>query len=282
MNTRWILIPVLFAILLPLNACSSPEEKAAHSLLEKAHIEYTNGAYDIAIQLLDSIHMTYPTLIKERQRALALSQEVKFAKSTADSARVAPMLEEAVQSLEKMHRYFSELSYPDLPDETILRYKGLDASSNPRQPFLDAYLEHNGRLQLIAGCASRKLQRIEYITALETRGDTYVSSDTIPYEGGRNYRFTSDNLVFERLTLSTDAGKRIAAFIATIPISTPIRVTFFSGTGEKKHSFVLSQKERTAIKGCYDYFSTYVSIKDMEDILNKHEQRRLRYNLAKV
>lgn len=269
-----ILISVLSLALL-VSSCASDEEKSAQSMIQQARTDYTQGSYDSAIQILDSLQVTYPTLVEVRKEAFALAQEIKLAKSTADSARVAPMLEEAVALLEEKYRDFRELKYPGMPDETILRYNGIDASSATEQPFLDAYLDHDARLQLIAGCSAPQLQGVEYITVEETGGGTYVPSDTIPYDGGRNYRFTVDGRNYERLTLSTEAGARIAALVADTPDTTPIRVTFYLSSGKKGQSFSLPNNARAAIKGCYDYFSTYISIKNMEDVLQKHEQRRL-------
>lgn len=270
----------LIIFMVALTACTSGEQKAARSMIKQAESQYTQGAYDTAIHLLDSLHTTYPSLVKERKEALALAQEIKLAKSTADSARVAPMLEQSIALLERMHQDFKEVKYPDMPDETILRYKGIDASADTNSPFLDAYLDHDGRLQLIAGCAAHRYQGVEYITVQETAGNTFVASDTIPYDGGRNYRFAVDGRAYERLTLSLEAGVRVAALISDTPGDTPIRVTFFNTAGREAQRFVLSERSRMAVKGCYDYFSTYVSIKDMEEVLNKHEQRRTRHYMA--
>lgn len=270
---------ILFISSLFLCSCLSKEEKAAEKWLQDTQQLLSRQEYDLALALIDSLHLKYPTLVKIRKEALLLEKEIKLKKSTSDSAKVAPLLVKMKMELDSLIPLFYKDTIPDMPEETILRYKNHDPiKKDPSLPFLDAYLEQNGRLQVIAGCSGSATRNIEYIEVEEQASQTKVNSDTILYDGGRNYRYTDLGITYERLTISTSAGERIASLIANTLPKAKIKVTFYLKGNKPSISFYLPESSKKAISVSYHMYRTYVDIRTIEDILDKHKRRKEMYS----
>ena len=213
--------------------------------------------------------------METRKVALHLQQLVRTATAKRDSIRMSSLAEEGVARLDSLQRLFKLIEYPRMPDENILRYKGYDPSAaNPEANFLDAYIKADGKIQLIAGTSAPKAQGVTYLRLMEEAGGTYVLSDTIPYDKALNYRFRTGGVTHERLTLSLEASERLGAFVHATPTSSAIRASF----GPQGAAFMLSKTAREAIAATYEYFRTYVAIKNAEGRLDAATARAAHFD----
>lgn len=257
---------LLLPLLLPLlGGCVSREERAAKLLLAEAQIAYSDSDYHRSLTLLDSLHRTFPGAVESRKVALRLQQLARSGEARLDSLRSSALAAEGVARLDSLGRLFKLIEYSGMPEENVLRYRGYDPSAgNAQADFLDAYIEADGRLRLVAGTSAPQAQEVTYLRLQEAAGGTFVLSDTIPYDRALNYRFRAGGVTHERLTLSLAASERLGRFVRETPADDPIRASF----GPRGKSFTLSKAAREAIAATCLYYSTYVAIKEAEGRLD--------------
>lgn len=273
--------PLLLLSMLLLLSCESRETKDAKALIAEARALQSRGEDEEAIRILDSLQRSCPQAVKQRREALALSRDLHLRISTADSAQSAMSMSELTAELERRQGEFVTITTPDMPDETLLRYRGYDPSRAVGEPFLDTYIQSDGQIEMVGGYTAAKARDIVSLR-VEAEDGTYAVSDTIPYDGGRNYRFGDDGRTFHRLTLSLGAAERVARFVASSSSARSLRVSFDDGRGARVGSFTLSSDARRSISETYAFYATYVEIKNLEEKLSKHEARKMIYHRQKL
>lgn len=276
MGKKEILLLLSLTLFL-LTACESTETKGAKKLLQEAEVGYQQERYEDALQMIDSLHKTFPGAVKQRQAALELSRAARLAQGVRDLAYIQPRLEAALHAADSMYQAFELVEAPSMPDENIIRYKGYNPASQPDAPFLDIYIDYHGRLDLVAGISAGGKLGSHCIGISESLGGTHIQSDTIPYDGGMNYRYETLGRHYERLTFSEERAAELASFVASSPAESSLRVEFGLESGKKGPSFVLSKNARKAISETYAYYAMMKSIEEMQLQLNRHEKRKERY-----
>lgn len=243
MNKRSIYILSIGTLLL-LSACESKERKGASAMLDTASQYYQQEAYEEALQLLDSLNKVYPKEVEAREQALALSREVRLARSRRDSLAIIPRMQALIQYTDSLYREFSLVEAPGMPDENIIRYKGYDPSSaNPQDSFLDCYIASDGTLELIAATSGADTQGVTHIQVSESVGNTFVSSDTLAYDGGLNYRFQDLGRHYERLTFTGERQSR-SLVLSLMPLKERPSRLLSDGRMAKRVGYSTWTKER--------------------------------------
>lgn len=268
---RVYLLILLFT--LTIASCTSEEEKAANTMLDQAQLYYEQESFEESLRLLDSLQVTYPQQIEVRQKALELSRVVRLEQSRLDSIKIIPQMEQATLLADSLYQFFTLIEAPGMPDENVIRYKGYDPSSNPSSPFLDCYIMGDGELVMVAGVSGSRQIGTTYIQVHENISDTYIYSDTIPYDGGLNYRYETLGRHYERLTYRGEKGVPIASFIAQAPEDATIKVRFGSDNGRLGTWFALDRKAKEAIRESFYYYSTIEEIRSMHETLERHQRR---------
>lgn len=258
---------------LMLVSCENKQKKAATQLRAEAEELVQNEQYDEALLLLDSLQKTYPDFVDLRRSAFELSKDIRLMQGRRDSIAILPKLERAEFMSDSLYQYFVLIEAPDMPDENVLRFNGYDPSTNASSPFLDCYLTHDGQLKLVAGVSATYPIKSSYIRVCDSKRETYVSSDTIPYDGGLNYRYEYLSRYYERLTFSPEAAERLSSFIAMAPQHEQLRVIFYKEDGSEGPSFSLNNIARDAIRGSYQYYHILQQMLDMDSQLRRHEIR---------
>lgn len=259
---------------LGLFGCNSKERKAADALLRTADSLFLSENYDDAILLLDSINKTFPKEIDARRSALEKLKEVKMARSRKDSLEVSVRLDELIVYSDSLYNHFDLIEAPGMPDENIIRYRGYNPSlQNAQASFLDCYVDYDGTLVLVASTSATKTLGVRSIKVSNMTNDTYLYSDTIPYDGGNNYRFEDLGRVYERLTFRGEKAYRIASFIANTSEGVGVRITFEREDGGQGPSFVLSKAAVEAVTYSYRYAVSLDEMKDINRRLETHNKR---------
>ncbi len=266
----------LLVFFLLCSGCQSEETKSARSLLIQAQTMQADEQYEEAIQLLDSLQTSYPKAVEERRQALALSRTLRLHISTRDSALIVPRIAELMADLERRHTDYVRVMIPDMPDETLMRYKGYDPSKSIGAPFLDVYIQSDGQIEMVGGYTDSRTRDIVGLRVIASDG-TYAVSDTIAYDRGRNYRYQDGRQTHHRLTLSLQAAERIGAFVASSSSAPVLKVAFLTPDCTTVSTFTLTPQARHAIAETYAFYTTYVEVKNLEERLSKHEARKNLY-----
>lgn len=267
----------LFAILLlAFVACTSSEQKTARALISEAQASITEQHYEQALSLLDSLNKTYPSLVDERKQALDLSREVRLLQSQRDSMFLAPLIDSLVVKETKVLELFEVVRDETIQDHAITRYKGYNPTQEPKSSFLDVYFNNLGELELVAGTSGRPAPGSESVIIRNKASDTFVTSDTIPYDGGTNYRYEIDGRTYERITFTLDNAERLAAFVASMSEGSKLQVELVNAKG-KKQTFILSAGAVKAIKASYELHRIKTELKNSRDQLTRHQKRSERY-----
>ncbi|MDO5036579.1 MAG: hypothetical protein Q4D93_06435 [Porphyromonas sp.] len=270
------LLPIfLLSSLLLLTSCESKESRAAKQLLSEAEQSLADERYDDALIQLDSLHNTYPKALQERKVAMALAREVKMQQGRRDSAYLQPLLEQTLHAADSMYLAFTLIEAKGMADENVIRYQGYNpAKAQPEVSFLDIYIDSKGTLELVAGRSGFAPIGVESIKIMDTKSGSYVLSDTIPYDGGMNYRYENLGRHYERLTFSDDRAAELASYVASAPDGANLRVDFGLGGERRGGAFTLTRTAVKAIKQTYTYYATLKSIEDMQLQLKKYEKRK--------
>lgn len=267
----------LFAVfVLAFAACTSNEQKAARALIDEAQTSITEQRYEQALTLLDSLNKTYPTLVDERRQALDLSREARLLQSQRDSLFLAPIIDSLLVREAKLMELFEVVYDETIRDHSTMRYKGYTPSQSPMAPFLDVYFNHQGALELVAGTSGRPAPGSESVVIRDKVSDVFVSSDTIPYDGGTNYRYDIDGRTYERITFTHDNAERLSAFVAGMGEEAKLRVELIGAKG-RKQAFDLTPSAIKAIKTAYELQRIKTEIKNGQDQLLRHRKRSERY-----
>lgn len=270
---------VIIVVLLLSFSCNSEEKKGASSMLDTANQYFKQEKYDEALQVLDSLNKTYPKEVEAREQALSLRRTIRLVRSSQDSLQFSHQLEILVQFTDSLYREFVLVEVPGMPDENIIRYKGYNPSaSNEKGTFLDCYIANDGTLELIAATSGRRIEGIAFIAVNESVGNTFVTSDTLAYDGGVNYRFENLGHHYERLTYTGDRAIKVAGFIANAPEDSTIKVTFGLENGKLGKSFILNPTAREAISKSYKYAKGLIDIAELQRSLDTHTRRLLLEN----
>lgn len=265
-------ILILFSLLL-LTSCENKEQKAAQQLFEEAQEMVLNEQFEDALILLDSLQNSYPELVDIRRKAFELSKALRIEQGRKDSLVIVPELKIMELKADSLYKSFSLIEAPDMPDENILRYKGYDPSVNSSSPFLDCYLTPDGELKLVAGISAIYPIKSIYVKVYDSKQERFEVSDTIPYDGGLNYRYEYLSRYYERLTFSSPAASRVASFISEAPDYEQIRLIFYREDGSSMPAFTLNNRAKEAIKGTYEYYLLLQKMLQMDQQLRQHEQR---------
>lgn len=248
-------------------------------MLDTANQYFKQEKYDEALQVLDSLNKTYPKEVEAREQALSLRRTIRLVRSSQDSLQFSHQLEILVQFTDSLYREFVLVEVPGMPDENIIRYKGYNPSaSNEKGTFLDCYIANDGTLELIAATSGRRIEGIAFIAVNESVGNTFVTSDTLAYDGGVNYRFENLGHHYERLTYTGDRAIKVAGFIANAPEDSTIKVTFGLENGKLGKSFILNPTAREAISKSYKYAKGLIDIAELQRSLDTHTRRLLLEN----
>ncbi|MDO4771152.1 hypothetical protein [Porphyromonas sp.] len=272
---------VFILILLGLAACTSSEEKKANLLISEAESHISEQRYEQALTLLDSLNKSFPTAVKARRQAFDLIRQVRLLQSRRDSLFLAPMIDSLLIREAKALELFEVIKSEEIEGHSITRYKDYNpAESQPQSSFLDVYFNNEGLLEIVAGTSGAPAPESMSVTIKDKASDTFVTSDTIPYDGGTNYRYDIDGRKYERLTFTHANAEELAAFVFNMGGTSKLQVEI-NGAKEKKRTFDLPTPAIRAIQASYELHRIKTEIQKGKDQLNRHERRNSLYQKEK-
>lgn len=92
-----ILISIAASVTI-LAACSeNNSQRAADNILNTAEKYFSEGQYDMAMKVIDSLRKEYPTAVETRKKALKLYQNAALKEAQADLALTDQKMQEAIK-----------------------------------------------------------------------------------------------------------------------------------------------------------------------------------------
>ena len=224
---------------------------------------------------IDSVHVLFPKLVDRRKMAVALKDTIVL----RESYKMLIYCELALPDLKKTYDnllgnfVFEKNEKYDEFGKYV--YKTQLTEQNAGRNYLSVELVENGDVFLISHYSGGKINHSKLrINAL----DVTVASDTTNSSAGVLHAFNDGVAYYENLTFRNEADGGIAGFIATNKTEA-IKVTLI---GNRSFSYLLGEKDKTAIATSYSFAKTKKAIVKAENDMRIAKQRigkiKLLYN----
>ncbi|MCM1503605.1 MAG: hypothetical protein NC127_00205 [Muribaculum sp.] len=243
------IIAGIIAATLCLGGCSSKsaERIGAEQLVASADSAIKVHNYDEALTLLDTLKAKYPAEIEMQRQGMHLRPQAIEGQTirelqTTDSLRA--YYEYVADSLKQ---YFSLVHNPELGEDydyyVIREYKN---SNLFNRTGIEARVEPSGELRLISSLVGHPAVKHTKIALVQkNQGSFKVESAEVPYDGERNYRSGSTEMI-------TFIGAECDTLGSYLVNGAPkdVMLTF---RGAKVHSLPLSKNDRKSLELSYKF-----------------------------
>ena len=240
-------IVIAGAIMFGVLSCGNNDRDAANNLLTQAEESIETRQYSIAVALLDSIDNCYPREIDVRRKAMNLRPKAIEGKTLRDIEQNDSLIAVMQGLFKEMESNFVKISNPQLVEpyivakkanKSILDKNGIQARITPEGDFyvissLQDGLKHTS-------------------VSLVANGET-VTTATVPYDGDRNYRSSSS----EMITFVKEECDTLGEF-ACAHKGASISVRF---NGNRNKSIKLTKDEIEAFAMTYKYSEIITRLK---------------------
>lgn len=241
-------IVIASAIMLGVLSCGNSDRDAANKLLIQAEESIDARQYSIAVSLLDSIDKCYPREIDVRRKAMNLRPRAIEGKTLRDIEQNDSLIATLQGAFNEMESNFVKISNPQLVEpyivakkanKSILDKNGIQARITPEGDFyiissLQDGLKHTS-------------------VSLVSNGES-VTTATVPFDGDRNYRSSSS----EMITFVKEECDTLGKF-ACAHNGASILVRF---NGKRNKSIKLSKDEVESLAITYKYSEIITRLKE--------------------
>ena len=235
---KYFLIFFSFIILV---SCSSNEKKASQ-LLSEAQQMYETGYLNNAKKLIDSIRSEYPKEFKVVKQGIHLMRYIELKENEKTLAFTDSMLIEKKQEAAELQKSFDFVKDSVYEELGNFVYKRLGVEKNIQRCYLRVGVNEYGEIFLASVYYGSKNINHTGIKA-ETNDGLNAQTEPVPYDGGRNYRFTDNGAQTEVVTFTKGKDNGVLDFI-DIYKDQRIKITY---TGEKPYVMVLDNLSKEAI-----------------------------------
>jgi len=272
---KHIYIFFIFYFLLLVSCGPSKDEKQADIFLNKAQLLIDENNFDIAQQLLDSVHLRFPKLIEKRKIAAALDDTLARRRSLRIleyCEKMLPLKIHEQDSLLKLFKYEKNEKYQTYGN-FISRYQVTEQNYN--RIYLKCYVDENTDLYLVSQYTGAALNhRMVKVSA----NDLFVTTDTVNVDAGQFYSFTDDGVNFESMTFMNDKAKDVVAFISNNK-SSIIKVQL---KGNRNYQYILSENDKKTVAQTYQLWQVMKEVKLMTMEVNKANRKLFYINQRNV
>lgn len=224
-------------------ACSDKEAKQAQMLLEQAQLQYENGQYAAAMELLDSIDTAYPAQVDIRREAMHLKPQIIEKESLLQLQSTDSII--ALLTIESENLRES-LKHVDDGFEGYYTTKKLAGKIPAEKEGIYARMSPDGVYTIVS---SAKKGTESNAVKLSSGTDEAVSG-TVEYDGERNDRSRGPEII----TFMPNECNMLGEF-AVQHVGEPLQVTFI---GKKNYTIKLDKDQAEAVSELYtasDVFS---------------------------
>lgn len=237
------------ASLFCLFSCSDNSKEKAQALLTEAQVCYEKGDYNDAKLLLDSIENNYKKAIDARKASQLLRYRINLAieentlvETDSLITAILPKINETTQK----YFNFEKTEYEELGH---FIFKGSETEKNVQRSYIHAAVDEYGVSQLISTYSGGSDINHTAVRIVSSDGSS-VTTVSIPYNDGSNYKYTIDGTHYESVTYQGEKDNGALAFIASHSADKSLKAILI---GEKKEiSVAISQNERDALTASYE------------------------------
>lgn len=229
-----------------LTACSNNTEKAS-LLLEEARALYEEGSLNKAKIQLDSIRSAYPKEFKVIKQGIQLMREIELKENERTLAYTDSLLivrQQEAAELEKNFVYVRDSAYEEIGNYIL---KGMTVEKNVERCYIRTGVNEYGEMYIASVYYGKGNINHTGLKA-EIKDGSNAETLSIPYDGGRNYRFSDNGMQSEIVTYKKEAENGLIAFINHYK-NERIKVIY---TGGKNYVIYLDDFSKKAITETFE------------------------------
>ena len=263
-----IFLPLLSTLLLA--ACSG-DKKSAQSMYEQAQQYYNAGDYVAATQWIDSISVTYPQEVEVIRNGMLLQCNVnqkRYEKELLTIDSLYNANNALISSLKPQFTLHREGSYQSVGNYI---YKGLPIAGETTRSELRVHVTENGELQLTSVYCGN--DNINHTGITVTTASGSVSTQTVAYDGKKNYRYKAGDKCVELVTYNLEQCRDVLDAI-TANLDNKVTVKY---NGKGSYTITLDKKMRQAIASSYELSTAMLQV---DSLHSRREYSILQLELA--
>jgi len=257
--------PIIGILAVLLTACGGlTDEQLSQKLLEEAQVHFAKKEVNAAKLLIDSIHTTYPKIVKTLRMADTLSWRIEQFEIDRNLPYIDSMLmakTEEFEAQKKLFRFEKDDKYQDVGNFVI---KSQKTEANVDRNYVKPYTDENGNFYVMSYYIGSKLQH----NALRANvGELFAETETVSPADVHEY---NDGGVHREMVLFlNDMLGGFPQFIAENEAE-KVKITLL---GKRSYSYFLPQSDKEAFLKTFRLSSL---LKDMREMRLQQKKMQLR------
>ena len=267
---KYILYILSFAFLL--TACNNNTEKATE-VYNYAVSLYDKGDLNKSKIALDSLKNNFPKeydLIKE---SINLMRKIELKENEQTLNYTDSLLKIKINVADSLKNNFEFLK-SEYEDKGVYIYKGMNVEKNIERSYLRSGVYEDGDIYLSSVYYGKGNINHTGITLNIPNTETEISTLSVPYDGGTNYRFNDNGNSSEIVTYKKGKDNGAIAFIANNQ-DKKIKITY---TGEKKYITYIDKLSQKSIAESFELASVLSDINRLRQENNIAESKIMYLN----
>ena len=181
-----------------LSSCNNGKEAEAMALYEDAKALYDTHLYDSTLSVLDTLYKRYPAETDVIRQGIHLMAQAQEQISIAGIAQADSVIAANAPIVKKIAKDFVVVKNPDLVENYRI-YKTLKNNPLINRTGFEPRVDDNGNIYLVSLLQGRAIKH----TSLRVIAADGRSAETasVPYDDAQNYRFTTDGVSNEMVTM---------------------------------------------------------------------------------
>ena len=252
------------------------QNKKARTYLERAKVYYENKDYSSAKSSLDSIKVIYPKALETQKESLQLFRQIELAEQERNLSYCDSMLIVRLAEAEKMKPNFLYEKDPEYDELGKYIDKQQKLENNLERSYLRIWTDELGGLYMASvyyGSGALKHDRLKVSRPDGESNET----NTVPHDGGLNYRFTDLGMTTEVVTYYRSSDNGTIMFI----YDNKDQLLKAEYLGGRKYSLTISKTDKDALVKTVDLS---VILSDIESLMKEKEKatKRIEYLQSKL
>lgn len=227
---------IILAVALSLSLISCGESEStqnAKKLLSEARTAISDGRYETALTLIDSISTAFPEDVDTRREAMALRPSVTEGLTISKLSQADSITTTLQTRYDSLARLMVKVVNPELVEGYWVAAQG--RSKEPlSSDGIESRVTDNGEFYMISSLNPSSLRHHSF-TITDKNGQS-AATTTVAYDGELNYRVNGGEVV----TYMAEACKEIGPFVLNHP-NEALTVTFNGEGGYKKIKLTATQ-----------------------------------------
>ncbi len=237
---------LIFTGIVIFSSCNN-DTKKAQLILNEATSFYNAGQLNNAKTYIDSLRSSYPKEFDLIRESMKLMWKIELKENEKNYSYSDSLLKIKIPEADILKKSFDYVS-SDYETNGAYIFKGMSVERNIERSYLRSGVYETGDIYLNSVYFGKGNINHTGMT-LEIPGtELSVSTSTIPYDGGTNYRFSDGGNNSEIITYKKGKDNGVLSFIADNQ-DKKIKVIY---TGQRKYNFILDKIAQNSIAKSYE------------------------------